>query len=99
MKKILTLSSICFVGLVLVMMAAFSIHKYMIGGDAFSGRVKDGKYYIWVEDEIYKEVPKQTWLINKILFTAMLVTGGLAIGGIAYLGITYYLPFILKQVK
>lgn len=99
MQKTLTIISFIFIVFAALMIISYSMHRHVIGGDAFSGYIEDGKYYIWVEGETYKEVPKQTWYINKSLFISMLIVGFLAICGLAYLGVVYYLPFILKHIK
>ncbi len=97
MKKILerlSIISICLTGIIII---SLLIQRGIIGGDVL---VKEDKYYAWTVDaDEYKEVSKQSWIINRILLLSMMLFGGISVISLTYFGFNYYVPFMRKQME
>lgn len=61
-----------------------------VGGDAFSGYVEKGKYFISLGDgEEYKEVNQITWVIS-YSFTVMIILSSFIFALSSFLGMLIY---------
>lgn len=68
-----------------------------LGGDAISGYVENEKYYIMIDDQSYKEVAKDIWIKNYILWVSTIVVAFIFIISMAISTIKYLIiPAISK---
>jgi hypothetical protein len=72
------------------------IQTNTLNGDALSGYIENGKYFIKTESN-YKEVSIFLWYFNCILWICSLITGVSFALGIIYFILRHGIPIIIKR--
>jgi hypothetical protein len=99
MKKILTILSIILIISSFLIGFLLNYHQKIIGGSAIDGKTENGKYFLAISENEYKEVDRNTWIINLILWIVCIVNGFLAGLSLIFLISVYLLIRSFKDFK